>query len=72
MTTWQSLTRLGARFAAQTLAGLGTGALLELPAWRALLMGLAANVVPAVVHLLAAYGAGRSVADAADEVAQCS
>lgn len=44
-----------ARFVAQTLAGIGTGALLELATWRALLMGLAANVVPAVVTLLEGY-----------------
>ena len=46
-----------ARFVAQTLAGLGTGALLELATWRALLMGLAANVIPAIVTLLETYAA---------------
>ena len=54
---WRSLSRYGARFLAQTLAGLGTGALLELATWRSLVMGLAANVVPAVVHLLTVYAA---------------
>lgn len=49
------LARYAARFVAQTLAGVGTGALLELATWRALLMGLAANVVPAIVTLLDGY-----------------
>jgi hypothetical protein len=49
------LARYFARFVAQTLAGLGTGALLELSTWRALLMGLAANIIPATVTLLERY-----------------
>jgi len=47
--------RYTARFVAQTLAGLGTGALLDVSTWRALVLGLAANVVPAVVTLLDSY-----------------
>ena len=49
------LLRYAARFVAQTLAGLGTGALLDVSTWRALVLGLAANVVPAVVTLLDSY-----------------
>lgn len=65
---WQNLGRHAAKFVAQTLAGLGTGALLEVATWRALLMGLAANVVPAVVHLLSVYAAtGKVPAPEADE-----
>lgn len=62
------LLRLAARFVAQTLAGLGTGALLELATWRALLMGLASNVVPAIIHLLQAYADGRTFEEAANEL----
>ncbi len=65
---WRALSRHTAKFAAQTLAGLGTGALLEVATWRALLMGLAANVVPAVVHLLSVYAATGKVP--APEVAE--
>lgn len=57
----QQLLRLAARFAAQTLTGLGTGALLELATWKAALMGLAANVIPAVIYLLEQYAAGRTI-----------
>lgn len=55
----QQLLRLAARFAAQTLTGLGTGALLELATWKAALMALVANVIPGVVYLLEQYAAGR-------------
>jgi hypothetical protein len=55
------LARYAARFVAQTLAGLGTGALLELATWRALLMGLAANVIPAIVTLLERYASTGTV-----------
>lgn len=51
----QLIFRYAARFVAQTLAGLGTGALLEIATWRALVLGLAANVVPGVVTLLDSY-----------------
>lgn len=51
----QQLARLAARFAAQTLAGIGAGALLELATWKAALMGLVGNVIPAVVYLLDQY-----------------
>lgn len=64
----RTLLRLAARFAAQTLAGLGTGALLDMATWKAALMGVAANVVPAVVHLLDAYADGRSIEAAAAEL----
>lgn len=64
----KTLLRLAARFAAQTLAGLGTGALLQMATWKAALMGLAANVVPAVVHLLQAYADGRTLEEAANEL----
>jgi len=51
----QQFLRLAARFAAQTLTGLGAGALLELATWKAALMGLVANIIPAIIHLLDAY-----------------
>jgi len=60
--------RLAARFAAQTLAGLGTGALLELATWKAALMGLAANVIPALVYILDQYANGRTIAEAAEDL----
>lgn len=60
--------RLAARFAAQTLAGLGTGALLELATWKAALMGLAANVIPAAVYILDQYANGRTIAEAAQDL----
>ncbi|CAB4168388.1 hypothetical protein UFOVP1266_7 [uncultured Caudovirales phage] len=55
------LARYAARFVAQTLAGVGTGALLDLATWRALLMGLAANIIPALVTLLDRYAATGTV-----------
>jgi hypothetical protein len=55
------LARYFARFVAQTLAGLGTGALLDLATWRALLMGLAANVIPGLVTLLERFAATGTV-----------
>lgn len=55
------LARYSARFVAQTLAGVGTGALLDLATWRALLMGLAANIIPALVTLLERYAATGTV-----------
>lgn len=55
------LARYFARFVAQTLAGVGTGALLDLATWRALLMGLAANIIPAAVTLLERYAATGTV-----------
>jgi len=63
-----TLLRLAARFAAQTLAGLGTGALLELATWKAALMGLAANVIPAAVYILEQYANGRTIAAAAEDL----
>lgn len=56
-----------ARFVAQTLAGFGAGALLEVPTWRALLLGLAANVVPAAVTWLDTYAATGALPDLPDE-----
>jgi glycerol dehydrogenase-like iron-containing ADH family enzyme len=55
------LARYAARFVAQTLAGIGTGALLDLATWRALLMGLAANIIPAAVTLLETYASTGTV-----------
>jgi len=66
----RTLLRLGARFAAQTLAGLGTGALLDMATWKAALMGLAANVIPAAVYILDQYADGRTIAEAAQEFGQ--
>lgn len=63
-----TLLRLGARFVAQTLAGLGTGALLDMATWKAALMGLAANVIPAVVYILEQYANGRTIAEAAKDL----
>ncbi len=63
-----TLLRLAARFVAQTLAGLGTGALLDMATWKAALMGLAANVIPAVVYILEQYANGRSIAEAAKDL----
>ena len=60
--------RLAARCVAQTLAGIGAGALLELATWKAALMGLASNVVPAIVHLLQGYADGRTLEEAANEL----
>lgn len=68
MVTSRLILRLGARFAAQTLAGLGAGALLELATWRAALIGLASNIVPAIVYLLEQYANGRSIAEAAADL----
>lgn len=51
----QQVLRLAARFTAQTLTGLGAGALLELATWKAALMGLVANIIPAIIHFLDAY-----------------
>lgn len=63
-----TLLRLAARFVAQTLAGLGTGALLDMATWKAALMGLAANVIPAVVYILDQYANGRTIAEAAKDL----
>lgn len=63
-----TLLRLAARFVAQTLAGLGTGALLNMATWKAALMGLAANVIPAVVYILDQYANGRTIAEAAKDL----
>lgn len=63
-----TLLRLAARFVAQTLAGLGTGALLDMATWKAALMGLAANVIPAVVYILEQYATGRTIAEAAKDL----
>lgn len=63
-----TLLRLAARFVAQTLAGLGTGALLDMATWKAALMGLAANVIPAVVYILEQYANGRTIAEAAKDL----
>lgn len=63
-----TLLRLAARFVAQTLAGLGTGALLNMATWKAALMGLAANVIPAVVYILEQYANGRTIAEAAKDL----
>ena len=64
------LFRLAARFVAQTLAGVGTGAVLQMATWKAALMGLAANVIPAVVYVLDQYANGRTIADAANDLGQ--
>ena len=60
----QQILRLGARFAAQTLTGLGAGAVLELATWKAALMGVVANLIPALVYLLDTYArTGQIAAD---------
>jgi len=66
----QLLFRLAARFVAQTLAGVGTGAVLQMATWKAALMGLAANVIPAVVYVLEQYANGRTISDVANDLGQ--